>query len=51
MLAHLKTINKTAENYVEMETSNEETEDEITVMKKTIITLKVKTAELEKPRT
>ena len=41
----MKTINKTAENYVEMETSSEETEDEITVMKKTIITLKVKTAE------
>ena len=34
-----------------METSSEETEDEITVMKKTIITLKVKTAELEKLRT
>ena len=43
--AEIKTINKTAENYVEMETSSEETEDEITVMKKTIITLKVKTAE------
>ena len=43
--AEIKTINKTAENYVEMETSSEETEYEITVMKKTIITLKVKTAE------
>ena len=31
-----------------METYNEETDDEITAMKKTIITLKVKTAELEK---
>ena len=47
----MKTINKTAENYVEMETSNEETEDEITVMKNTLITLNVKTAQLEKPRT
>ena len=41
----LKFREKHLEVEQEMETSNEETEDEITVMKKTIITLKVKTAE------